>query len=416
MNGFLLKQQDNEIFQHILGTLPPWNQWKGRELKHVWTGKPWHEVFIHPGIPHVNHQAFIAVLIEFEDYMIGNFLGSYLELITCTESNKLPIVFVFPQHYRDLTIYTENNKLTSIEYFIQQLPVIRLHRRHHASLHDSSYIDYKQQQQQQHHNTTRLIYDTELVYNDLIKSCSCKEYCWEHSNSKWYLHVKLVKNILSSSFEKYFDRNNNTNFKQMMNIAFTTKTVIATMGDGYLRNHRYPVVPDVLIHFRCSDIVRATSATGYGFLNFNVYLELIPRGTRLVYILSDPVHRGTDGAICGQLIEALIEFLSVRFPSAEVLAERGGDMIRNFAQIAFANTTICSASTFCLFPALASNGTAYFPRSQLLLHGNESLLASLRTAGLRLILRPALHSLAGQRDLGTVLQALREPIAGVDLL
>jgi hypothetical protein len=38
----------------------------------------------------------------------------------------------------------------------------------------------------------------------------------------------------------------------------------------------------------------------------------------------------------------------------------------DFARIAYANTTICSSSTFCFFAALASNGTVHLPVTRLI--------------------------------------------------
>ena len=40
-------------------------------------------------------------------------------------------------------------------------------------------------------------------------------------------------------------------------------------------------------------------------------------------------------------------------------------MIRNLAQFALTPLVICSASTYCLWPALANIGASYFPQSTL---------------------------------------------------
>jgi len=86
----------------------------------------------------------------------------------------------------------------------------------------------------------------------------------------------------------------------------------------------------VSIQFRCSDVLGSTNGA-YGYLNFNVYKELIPADTtRLVYILSDhpdrkkgrPEHHQSQ--VCGQLIEHLANKLRTFLPLAEVVAHRGG--------------------------------------------------------------------------------------------
>jgi hypothetical protein len=43
--------------------------------------------------------------------------------------------------------------------------------------------------------------------------------------------------------------------------------------------------------------------------------------------------------------------------------KRGGDLFLDYARLLNANVTICSASSYCFWPALATNGQAYFPLS-----------------------------------------------------
>ena len=47
--------------------------------------------------------------------------------------------------------------------------------------------------------------------------------------------------------------------------------------------------------------------------------------------------------------------------------KRGGDAFLDYARLAYSNVTICSASTYCIWPALAnSNGQVYFPLTPLI--------------------------------------------------
>ena len=48
-----------------------------------------------------------------------------------------------------------------------------------------------------------------------------------------------------------------------------------------------------------------------------------------------------------------------------MVVKRGGDLFLDYARLAGARVTICSASTYCLWPALASRGKAYFPLTSL---------------------------------------------------
>jgi hypothetical protein len=63
------------------------------------------------------------------------------------------------------------------------------------------------------------------------------------------------------------------------------------------------------------------------------------------------------------MLQWLMDALKERFPDATIIVKRGGDAFFDMARIAYANTSILSASSFSLFPALATNGTAYFPPS-----------------------------------------------------
>lgn len=60
------------------------------------------------------------------------------------------------------------------------------------------------------------------------------------------------------------------------------------------------------------------------------------------------------------------------FPSAIVAILRGNNVFDDLARLTYANTTICSVSTFCLWPAIASNRTAFFPVTKLVAKENTS--------------------------------------------
>ena len=54
------------------------------------------------------------------------------------------------------------------------------------------------------------------------------------------------------------------------------------------------------------------------------------------------------------------------FPYAVVAILRGNNVFDDLARLTYANITICSVSTFCLWPAIASNHTAIFPKTRLI--------------------------------------------------
>ena len=59
---------------------------------------------------------------------------------------------------------------------------------------------------------------------------------------------------------------------------------------------------------------------------------------------------------CGTILRALFNHFTKLFPKAVVVIKRGGDQFLDYARLAYADVTICSASTFCLWPALANRG------------------------------------------------------------
>lgn len=48
-------------------------------------------------------------------------------------------------------------------------------------------------------------------------------------------------------------------------------------------------------------------------------------------------------------------------------------MYLDMARLAFAKTTICSISTYCLWPAIVAGRSAHFPRTPLVVGGDTSI-------------------------------------------
>jgi hypothetical protein len=63
----------------------------------------------------------------------------------------------------------------------------------------------------------------------------------------------------------------------------------------------------------------------------------------------------------------LYKHLITRFPFSLVVIKRGGDIFLDVARMARAKILICSASTFCLWPALANPNIAHYPLTPLVL-------------------------------------------------
>jgi hypothetical protein len=107
----------------------------------------------------------------------------------------------------------------------------------------------------------------------------------------------------------------------------------------------------------------------YGIIPFYTIKSRIPTSAKYIYVLSDHPGRSKHSPYapkCQLIISSLFEYLTTNFPQAVVVIKRGGDMFLDYARLAFAKTTICSASTYCLWPAIASDGDVHFPMTYLI--------------------------------------------------
>jgi hypothetical protein len=132
------------------------------------------------------------------------------------------------------------------------------------------------------------------------------------------------------------------------------------------------------ILFRCCDILtRASAESGqYGFVNWNVYLLTIPVTARTIYILMEPLdYVGCDhGEHCRQISEAMAGFLSTHYPDAVVAIRRGHPDI-GLVQLAETKVIVCTASSFCIFPAYMNSGKIFMQLSKLFAN-NEAVRIS----------------------------------------
>ena len=123
--------------------------------------------------------------------------------------------------------------------------------------------------------------------------------------------------------------------------------------------------------YRCGDNL-AIFKYGYGLLPFHAILKLIPMDARFVYILTDS---GAGPSNCHEIVERCAQYLRDRLPhTMDIRIVRGGNALVDFTRLMYANTTICSASTFCFFAGLANNGSnVHFPLTKLIAKPPDAL-------------------------------------------
>ncbi len=107
----------------------------------------------------------------------------------------------------------------------------------------------------------------------------------------------------------------------------------------------------------------------YGILPFAAFKPLVPADSKYIYVLSDHPSRAAHSVYsgrCSLILKALMEYLQALSPSAIVVVKRGGDLFLDYVRLSRAKVTICSASSYCLWPAIANvNGSVHFPLTSL---------------------------------------------------
>jgi hypothetical protein len=246
---------------------------------------------------------------------------------------------------------------------------------------------------------------TDVAFKTIKKICTCGSMCHEwssglmHSNMKmaskifrvavdsYWKNRKLEKLKSNSSVEEYLDlrkqkskpmvgrnrilyssKENRTATRtaQSHEVLSIKKEAIANLILTTL-----PTVPDVAIHYRCGDNV----VTHYGFTPFRVFAKTIPLDSKYVYVLAESPDRNPklqSVSRCAAIFDALHGYLMDHFPKAIIVILRGHNIFEDLARLTYANTTICSVSTFCLWPAVANTNTVYFPVTKLITKENTS--------------------------------------------
>jgi hypothetical protein len=198
-----------------------------------------------------------------------------------------------------------------------------------------------------------------MVKLNMKKYCPCLQYCWENGYAPWLNRTHLVRRYLLPAIDAYLTAANALSVGTLVSNATDLSTESST---AFL-----PLIPHVAIQYRCGDNI-GFGKTRYGLLPFYAITARIPKWARYIYVMADSPTRQKHHVYsgrCGIILQALFEYLRKHFPLAVIVMKRGGDQFLDVARLAYANITVCSASTFCLWSALANNGAAYFPLTPL---------------------------------------------------
>lgn len=284
---------------------------------------------------------------------LGNYLGVYFEAIACAQLAGM--------HYLAVAKVWEPKSQDAPTFFIDKLPTIV-------------------------QNEAPLINKTTLqVYSRLKQVCTCEGSCHERVSSAWVTYFAKEKEVKRRNLANL----NNLGSKFIGDIltdALNYHMKQYTQGENVSKSHTVvtesdltsvevgttlPLVPDAAIHYRCGD----NFVGWYGFLPFEAFVKNIPPSARTIYVLAEKRTRKTSSkrhlaAKCDEIFKSLFAYLQQKFPSSTILIRRGDDLYVDMWRLANANTTICSVSTFCLWPAIINKNKAFFPMTKLVVGGD----------------------------------------------
>lgn len=195
------------------------------------------------------------------------------------------------------------------------------------------------------------------------EKCHCLQFCWENSEAPWLSRTHLIPAVLLPAINAYTRLTNAEALGTTLNNATDYSTLPLSTP--------LPLLPNVTIQYRCGDNI-GFGKTKYGLLPFSAYRKhgRIPRElARYIYVIADSPTRSANHPYshrCDAILKSLFEDLRAHFPEAVVVVKRGGDPFLDYTRIAYSSVVFCSASTFCLWPALANPiGHVYYPLTPL---------------------------------------------------
>jgi hypothetical protein len=280
----------------------------------------------------------------------GNFLGNYLEAVSCAQIAQVDFVgFELPENQLQPSARTRITRLMikSLESLIQP-------PRYSQSLNETS--------------------------------CFSTPLPWTQPRSSQFRNIRMIKDLLQrynsrmSQSLRSLDPDFNviTDFVTVLNAQRNISILNASTSQStFQRSMNLPFIPEVAVLFRCTDVLAHGGDSPYGFVNFNVYYEVIPQTTASIYILTEALDYGNIKNVqaCVELTTYLAQILSHRCPNATVTVRRGHSEAA-FLQLSEAKMVISPPSTYGFYATVAQSDycSAYFPETSLIAGGDEDII------------------------------------------
>lgn len=280
---------------------------------------------------------------------LGNNLGNYFNAIAC--ANQVGM------HYLTAVKVWDPPYNHTGSYFLNRLPYIIEHKKP---------IDVSN------------ISTVNSLFTQYCSNCHGGS-CHENPNAPYTRDIKNIKIILNDALAHHIVESKKTKNMDVYSNTIVEVTDLSTEDPGT----KLPFIPDVSIHYRCGD----NFVGHYGFVPFSAFPKMIPKNVKSIYILAEKRSRKTINTppgvpnkrhlarTCDLIFDSLFKYLKNEFPNAIIVIRRGDDIYADMARLAYSKLTICSVSTFCLWPAIMSNGTVYYPKTKLIGRGNTDTLS-----------------------------------------
>jgi hypothetical protein len=210
------------------------------------------------------------------------------------------------------------------------------------------------------------IVNSAAIKHNISRICPCPDMCHEWNYGLMHRNMKEIGATFLKAILSYMQSKGSMDplVPNRLTLLPGASNMIGFNGSRNVNERTLPDIPDVAIHYRCGD----NTVTHYGFMPFRVFRKHIPPESKYIYVMAESPYRNSkhhQNVRCQFIFDSLHQYLMSSFPHTIVAILRGNDIFDDMARLTLANTTICSVSTFCLWPAVANTHTAYFPLTRL---------------------------------------------------
>ena len=317
-----------------------------------------HDFFKH------NFQAVLISTACFTNHSFGNDFGFYIESYLC--SLQIGANFVAPSFVSPISALSNNH------LFFLGLPKIRV-------------------------ETNEKRFDE--ARNLSVSICKSIMFPWEQEDALLHTHIEIVRTIFRGAIDSCLNSTKPTYSKLKILDDDRVQSSGQVALDFDSNKILFPFVPNISIHYRCGDNTDIGGLLPFHAINNIIisYLEnhkylLLPHNNNnnsnninnnsiknnkniTLYILTEGPTKHMQSVSeaqrkrCDDIRNLLYHHIISSFPSMTVILLRGHDFFEDIVRMTYSNLLICSASTFCLWPAISTYGTAYLPVSKLFMKG-----------------------------------------------